>query len=237
MSKKGQNRKEKAISAPKAVHIKRKQQYWSVKTRPGAHKREASVALAIILRDYTGLAGTIKEVKEMLNNGDVKVNGIVRKDYQFSTGLFDTVDLEKQKMHYRVVLDSKGRLQVKDMKKPSNVKISRIEHKIMTPKGIQVTTNDGLTFLGVKAKVGDSLKIKLPERKVEKVLPLQKDAMIYVLKGLHGSEMGKVKEIIPGTAKREKLVKFMKGKDEYETVARNMIVIGEKESELDELKA
>jgi small subunit ribosomal protein S4e len=230
MSKKGQNRKEKAISAPKAVHIKRKQQYWSVKTRPGAHKRDESVALAIILRDYTGLAGTIKEVKEMLNNGDVKVNGIVRKDYQFSTGLFDTVDLEKQKLHYRVVLDAKGRLQVKEMKKPSSV-------KIMTPKGIQVTTNDGLTFLNVKAKVGDSLKIKLPERKVEKVLPLQKDAMIYVLKGLHGSEMGKVKEIIPGTAKREKLVKFMKGSQEYETVARNMMVIGEKESELEELRA
>jgi len=237
MGKKGQNRKSKSISAPKAMHIERKKTYWSVKPSPGAHRGDSSVALAVILRDYTGLAGTIKEAKAMLNNGDVKVNGVVRKDYKFSTGLFDTVDLEKQKMHYRIVLDAKGRLQLKGLPKAAPFKVSRVEHKIATPKGIQVTTGDGMTFMGVKAKVGDSLKVKIPERKVEKVLPLQKDAAIYVLKGLHCADTGKVKEIVPGTAKREKLVKFAKGSGEYETVARSVIVVGEKESELEELKA
>jgi small subunit ribosomal protein S4e len=236
MSSKGEKKKIKALNAPKAVHIHRKESTWTVKTKAGAHKKESSVSLGIAIRNFTGLAQNLKEVKIILNNGDIKVNGRVRKDYQFGVGLFDVISVEKQKAFYRVLIDSKGRVILKEMKKDSNTKLCRVEKKISTPKGLQITTNDGLTIIGNTAKVGDTLLISMPENKVEEVFAAKKDAIVYITKGVHCSEQGKITEIISGTAKRKRLIKIEKGGKEYATTASNIFVIGTDKVAIDELK-
>jgi len=236
MGKKGGNKKVKAINTPRTVFIKRKENVWSIKTKAGAHKKNSSVALGIVLRDYIKIADSVKEIKQMLHAGEVKVNGAVKDNYQMGLGLFDTIDLDKQKVHARVVFDSNGRLILKDLKKPSNEKICRVEYKKTVAKGTQLTTDDGRVLFGVKASVGDGLKIKLPEGKVMSVLPLQANAAVYIINGLHCAEKGKIKEIVLGTAKREKLIRFTNGKDVFETVARNAYVIGEGEAAIEDLK-
>ena len=122
------------------------------------------------------------------------------------------------------------------MKKDSNEKLCRVENKTVTKKGLQLTTNDGITIIGTEAKVGDTLKIKLPENKVEEVLPLEVGALVYLTRGVHCSKKGKVKEIVNGTAKREKLVKIEEEGQEYETTAKNVFVIGKGHAAIEELK-
>jgi small subunit ribosomal protein S4e len=236
MGKKGGNKKVKAINAPKSVFIKRKERVWSIKTQAGAHKKNSAVALGIVLRDYIKVGASVKEIKQILHAGEVKVNGVVKDNYQMGVGLFDTIDIDKQKLHNRVVFDSNGRLVLKALKKPSSEKICRVEYKQTVAKGTQITTDDGRVLFGVKANVGDGLKIKLPEGKVMSVLPLQANAAVYIINGVHCAEKGKVKEIVPGTAKREKLLRFTNGKDVFETVARNAYVIGEGEVAIEDLK-
>ena len=236
MSKKGANKKSKALSSAKAIHVNKKEKTWIVKTRAGPHKEELAVPLAIILRDYLHLAENLSEAKKILSRGEVKVNGVIRKEHQYGAGLFDLIEIEKQKLSHRIVLDQNGRLKLKELPKKSSEKMCRVEHKHVTAKGAQLTTNDGRVIFGTEAKVGDSLKLRLPEGKVEKVLPLKAGAQIYVMKGIHCAEKGTVKELVPATQTREKLVKFMKNGKEYETVARNAFVIGEKEVEMEELK-
>ena len=71
MGKKGGNKKVKAINTPRTVFIKRKENVWSIKTKAGAHKKNSSVALGIVLRDYIKIADSVKEIKQMLHAGDV----------------------------------------------------------------------------------------------------------------------------------------------------------------------
>ncbi len=235
MAKKGENKKTKSLNAPKAVQIHRKESVWTIRTKAGAHKKENSVALGIILRNFAKIAKNLGEARKILLASEVKVNGRVRKEYQFGVGLFDVISIEKQKVFYRVMIDEKGRVILKEMKKDSNEKLSKVEKKMVTNKGIQLTTNDGITIIGTKANVGDTLKLKLPENKVEEVIPMEAGALVYLTKGVHCSKHGKIKEIIKGTTKREKLVKIEEEGQEYETTAKNVFVIGKDKGALAEL--
>jgi small subunit ribosomal protein S4e len=236
MSKKGPQRKNKAISVPASVNINRKSREWAVKTKAGPHKKSASVPLGILLRDLLKVVKTMKEADKILYANQVKVDGIVRKDNGFSIGIFDIVSLPTAEKSYRILIDKKGRIFAKEMEKDSGEKICRIEKKIAVKKAIQITTHDGKTFKGVEANVLDSIKIKVPENKILSVLPLQANAKVYITSGSHSGETAEIVEIIPGTARREKIVKLKSGDKEFETTAANICVVGDKKEEIEELK-
>ncbi len=235
MSRKGQNKKTKTISMPKAVNTSRKETAWTVNTKAGPHTKETSVALGIVIRNYTGIVKTMKEAKKILNNSDVKVNGVVRKEHQFPIGLFDVVTMVKQKMFFRMVFDTKGRLVLKAIDAEAKDKLSKVTGKVMTSKGIQLTTDDARTFIGVKANVGDSLKISLPSGKVTEVVQFKEGAVAYITKGAHCAETAKIVAIVEGTEKKEKLVKLAEGKEIFETTAKNIHVVGKDKVEIEAL--
>lgn len=235
MAKKGEAKKIKSLNAPKTVRIHRKENTWTIKTGTGPYNREDSVALLIILRDLIKVAGNLKEVKQMLNLGLVKVNEKIIKDHSFAVGLFDIISIESQELTYRVLLDKKRRIIVKELKKPSKEKIVKVVKKFVKKNEIYLSTNDGKIIKESKAKVGDSLKISLPKTKIEKIIALKKDTIVYVTKGAHCSSIAKINEITSGSIKKEKLVKIEINGKEYETVQRNVIAIGETKPEIDEL--
>ncbi len=236
MGKKGGNKKTKALYAPKAVNIKRKARVWTVHTIPGAQKRKESVSLGIVLRDLVGIVATMKEAKSILQGKEVKVNGVVKIEPRTGIGLFDTITIEKQKLFFRAMLDKKGRIYLNEMEKEGKERISKVSHKKMTAKGVQITTSDGRIYLTNEAKVDDSLKIKLPEGKIEGVIPLENGALVFITKGEHCAQTAIVKEIVSGTIKRSKLVKLESKEGEFETVPENIIVIGKGKPALEDLK-
>jgi small subunit ribosomal protein S4e len=235
MSRKGQNKKTKTISMSKVVNTSRKETSWTVNTKAGPHTKETSVALGIVIRNYTEIVKTMKEAKKILNNSEVKVNGVVRKEHQFPIGLFDVVTMAKQKLFFRMVFDTKGRLVLKAIEAEAKEKMSKVVRKVMTSKGIQVTTDDARTFVGVKANVGDSLKIALPSGEVTQVVAFSTGAQAYITKGAHCAQTAKIVEIVEGTEKKEKLVKMEKGKETFETIAKNIHVVGKDKVEVEAL--
>ena len=220
---------------PKVVNTSRKETAWTVTPKPGPHTKETSVALGIVIRNYTGIVKTMKEVKKILANNEVKVNGVVRKSHQFPVGLFDVVSIPKQKLFYRMVFDEKGRLVLATVENEPKTKISKVTKKVMTKKGVQVTTNDSRTFIGVKANVGDSLQITLPEGKVSEVIEFKEGNLAYVTKGARCSQIAKIVELIKGAERKEELVKLQKGKEEFETIPRNVIIVGKSKVEVEVL--
>jgi small subunit ribosomal protein S4e len=236
MSSKGEKKKSKSLSVPKSVHIHRKEKVWSVKTKAGPHKKDAAVPLGIVLRDLIGIARNMKEAHLIMDDGSVKVDGVIRKDHQFSVGLFDIISIEAQKKAYRILIDKRGRLFVKEIEENKGEKLCKVAKKKMVNKGIQITTNDGRVFLGVDAKVGDSLKIIVPGKKVESVISMKNGALVYITSGSHSGEKAEVLEIITGTPSRERMVKLKTEDKEFETIAKNVFVIGEKTAEIEELK-
>ena len=236
MSKKGPQRKSRAISVSKSVKISRKTVKWAVTTKAGPHKKDSAVPLGIFLRDLVKIVKTMKEARRILSEGQVKVDGVIRKDHGFSVGLFDIVSVENADKAYRVLVDKKGRIVAKEMEKNTGEKLCRVEKKQAVTKAIQITTNDGKLFKGVDAKVGDTLKIKVPENKVISVIPMKAGIKVYIISGSHTGEKAEVVEIIAGTARRDRIVKLKEEDKEFETTASNLFAIGENKEEIEELK-
>jgi small subunit ribosomal protein S4e len=235
MSNKGESKQTKSRSMPKQIHVSKKETYWIIHTKSGPHSKSTSMPLGLIVRNFAKIATTLREAKAVLNHGEIKVNGVIRKDHQFPVGLFDVVAIEKQKLFFRVLLDDKERLILKAIDKESKEKVSKVTNKIMTKNGVQITTNDGRTYFGVKANVEDSLKLKLPDGKVEEIIKFEEGAAAYVTKGAHASETATVKGIISGTARRRKLVKLANKNEEFETIAENVFIIGKGKSAMQEM--
>ncbi len=237
MANRGETKSQKSLSVANLRVIKRKEHKWTVKSMTGAHTKESSVPISFILRDLLKLAGTMKEAKGILHEGLVKVNGKVRRDYRLPVGLFDVIDLEKIGKRYRIVLDSKGRIEIKEISaKEKMSKINKIAGKRVVKGGlIQLATNDGSTFLEKKTaiNVGDSVLVELPERKVGKRLERKEGNLAYVIGGKHSGTIGKIKSIIEGGMNKDMLLTLEGDKGDFQTSEKNVLVIGEKKTEIE----
>ena len=94
------------------------------------------------------LADKAKEIKQILHEGKVLVDGKVRKDHRFPVGLFDVISIPDIKANYRVMVgqDNKFKLvPVTDV----GLKLLKIINKTLVKQGkIQLNFHDGTTMLG-----------------------------------------------------------------------------------------
>jgi small subunit ribosomal protein S4e len=217
----------KRIASPRTWTIDRKGGIFTTRPKPGAHKHENGLALGTVLRDFLGLAKTTSEVKKLLNNNQILVDGKARKDHKFIVGLFDVLTVESMKKSYRLYFDHKGRIIIKEISaEEAKIKPCKIVGKTLVTKGkIQYNLHDGKNVLSdTKANVGDTLLLTLPST-VKEVLPLQKGATVYLTKGKHSGDVGQFKEI-----KKQEAIYTVDKKD-IETAKEYLFVIGkEKET-------
>ena len=234
MSSRGENKKQKSISAPKARHFSRKKKVWTIRSKPGPFSKNTSVPLGFLLRELTGISETMKEVKVVLNNGFAKVNGTVVKSRQFPVGLFDIVDVNETGKRFRVMYDKQARIVVQEMDPKEKLeKISRIVGKgIMKGGKMRFNTAEGYVLLEGKSdlNVGDSVMISLPEKKILSKMPMKKGNTAYIIGGKHVGEIAVVADIAEGTAHRPKLVELGKGDGNFKTLGKYVFMVGEKEA-------
>ncbi len=229
MARKGNSKSEKRLAASRVVPVLRKEHTWHVKARPGPHKRENSVALGFVLRDMVGIANNAKEARSILNDEKVLVDGRVERDWKRPVGLFDLVTVVPEKKTFRLLFSRKGVLVAVEAEK-SKEKICKVVGKKALAKGlVQLVTNDGRTFKEKKtdAKVGDSLLVEVPGQKIVKVLKQENKKMALVVDGRHMGEVARVKEIVPGTMRRPKLVTLETKDGSFKTVESNIVIVGE----------
>lgn len=233
MGKKGETKGQKRLSVPKARGMPKKGKKWAIRGRPGPYSGSNSVPLGFIVREMLGLARTLAEAKRIANSGAVKVNGRERKDYRFAAGLFDVIEAGKER--YRVLLDRKGRINLVGMPaKGTLTKLSKVTGKRMLKKGLcQFRTNEGSTFTGEKSRmnVGDSVKIELPERNVVAVYRMKEGNTAYITGGTHVATVAKIREITGATMSRPKLIALECKGAKFQTVERNVFVVGEGKAE------
>ena len=188
----------KRIAVPKTWKIKRKGPVFLLKPRPGPHSQEMALPLGVLLRDMLKYAATAAEVTKVLQNKEVLVDGVRRRNLHFPTGLFDVITIKSINKHYRMVLDHQGRLEVCEIAPAeSQVKLGKITGKTLLPGGkIQYNLHDGKNiFSSAPAKVGDTLVLALPALEVKAVLPLQPGMMILLVKGKHSGESGELRKL------------------------------------------
>ena len=185
--------------------------------------------MGIILRDKLNLAKTMSEVKKLLNQNEILVDGKRKKDYRLIVGLFDVISVKATGKHYRVILDSKGRVAVKEIdSKESSLKVCRVTGKTKITKGkTQLNLHDGKNILSdVEVKVGDSLLLSLPGLEVKKVLSLKNNSSVFLIGGKHAGSAGQLKEI-----KNDEAIFVVDGKD-IETAKKYLFVVGDQKAEV-----
>ena len=168
-----------------------------------SHAISKGISLLFLLRDVLKIVKTRKEAKHMTLNGMVKVNNKTRKDVNFPVQVFDTINLDKANLNYRLEIVSKKFSLVKISAKDAENKVIKIiGKKILGIKKIQMNLDDGQNLLTKeKFSVGDSVVLNTKENKIEKILPLTEGAKVEIITGKHAGEKGELtgfKELVRG---------------------------------------
>ncbi len=237
MANKGENKTLKSLAAPKAMHFKRKKRVFVAKTGAGPHDKKTTVPIAFLLRNMLEVVDTMREAEFILKRRKVLVDGRVAYDKSFPVGFFDVIELIDSKKKYRLLFDRKGRLIAIPIKaEKETTKICKVVGKKAAKKQkIQVITNDGRTLMFDKTdiKVGDSLKLSLPDQKVLKHYKMKEKDSVYLIAGRHVGRIAKVETIVPSAMNKKTLLDLFDGKEKFQTIADNIIVVGEDKPEIE----
>jgi small subunit ribosomal protein S4e len=240
MGKKGGKRHLKREKAPRYWPIHPKESQWAVKPSPGPHAQRACVPLASLLRDFLGYAKNRRESKIILARNRVSVDGEIRHDYKFPTGLMDVVELPDANMSYRILpAIGKGLTAVRIPKDEATAKLCRIEDKTTLNKGrVQLNLHDGRSIVipvedarNPKEdiyKTRDTVRIGIPTQKILGHLKFAEGAYAIVTSGRNLGRHGKIMKIEPSTAARRAtaLIEDPSG-NRFETIADYLFVVGE----------
>jgi small subunit ribosomal protein S4e len=220
----------KRITAPKSWAIPRKEFKWVVKPSPGPHSQESSLPLAVVLRDVLKFAHNMREVKKILSEGHIYVDGIVRKNYKFPVGLFDVVSIPSIEKHYRVLYDKRGVLRLVETERP-DVKLCKIRNKTVVKGGkIQLNLHDGANiFADNSYSTKDSILISLPDKKILDHVEYKEGNLAIVIGGKHIGVLGKIKEIKIIRGPQPNRVIISANGEEFETIEDYVFVVGRDE--------
>ena len=219
----------KRLNAPRVVRIHRKERTWTIRPSPGPHPLKKSIALGIIVRDYLNLTDTQREAKTVISNGEIIVDGTVRKSNKFPCGLMDVISIPKIKKDYRILFDHRGKLELVPISsKDATWKLCRIENKtIIKGKQIQLNLHDGQNTLIKKDeyKTGDVLKISFKDKKIDEMYKFDKGVVSMIIGGSHIGEVANIEDIEVTPSSKPNLAK-MKGKTSFSTLQKYVFPIG-----------
>jgi len=137
----------KRLNAPKHWMLDKLGGVFAPKPAPGPHKMRECLPLLVILRNRLKYALNGGESNTILMNRLVKVDGKVRTDAKYPSGLMDVIQLEKTGEQFRLLYDVKGRFTVHRITEAeAKYKLCRVVRVDTGAKGIpHVVTHDGRT--------------------------------------------------------------------------------------------
>lgn len=200
MGKKGGDTRVKRQLAPTFWAIKRKESQFVLRVKPGPHPKHRAYPLGMVLRDVLKIASTMHEAERILNEGKVKVDGVVRRDSNLAVGLMDVVELTTGQA-YRMVPKNSALLDsiaIEDSEK--GIKLVRVTSKtIIKGKKTQYGFHDGKTLISdQKLKVGDTCVIEVPKVQIKSHVAFEKSATALIITGDNAGRVGKIEDIQDG---------------------------------------
>ncbi|MFX1560381.1 MAG: 30S ribosomal protein S4e [Promethearchaeota archaeon] len=241
MARRGQKKHLKRLPAPRHWPIKRKEAKFTTRVIPGPHPKEHSLTLAVLLREVLGYAENMREVKAILSSGQVKVDGVIRKDGRFPVGLMDVVEVSTSGDRFRLLPKLKGGLKLVSIDDTeATYKLCRIETKTMMKGGkVQLGLHDGRTLLLPEGKASsdyrtlDTLKVGIPKQKLMKTFNLAIGAYAIVSRGKNVGIEGKILEIEKrlGTHASTVTLQDPEG-NRFQTALDYVFVVGKTKSEV-----
>ncbi len=225
----------KRQSSPKFWKIETKTRTFTTSPSAGPHPAFSSIPLRIVIRDILKMAENASEVKTILNDGKVRIDGIIRKDTGFPVGLMDVVYVSGAEKYYRVVPSNKG-LIIKEMTKDYDKKLLKIKSKrILAGNKIQLGFHDGTNVITTKSeyKPNDVVVVKLPSKEIISHISLEKGVTLLVTGGKNMGKTAKLKQIekISGSRADELIIETDSG--DYKTQIKFIFPVGKEKPVID----
>ncbi|MDO5850994.1 MAG: 30S ribosomal protein S4e [Methanobacteriaceae archaeon] len=229
MAKMGSRKHLKRYKAPKTWPIHAKENTWTTKTSAGSHALDKSIPLVFVLRDILGLAKNAKESKIILNNGEVLIDGVVRKDHRYPVGFMDVVSIPKMNKYYRVLPDNKGKLVLHEIsEKDTSFKLCSIEGKNIVKGGkTQLNLHDGRNVLTEdEYKTSDVVVLSIPEQQITDSIKFENGSIGLITGGKHIGELGEIEEIRISNSSKSNTVLMETEEGKFLTLTKYVFVIG-----------
>merc|ERR1712228_514106 len=102
----------KRLNAPKHWMLDKLTGVFAPRPSTGPHKLRECLPLCIFLRNRLQYALTMDEVKKILQQRLIKVDGKVRTDTTYPAGFMDVITIEKTNENFRLIYDVKGRFAI-----------------------------------------------------------------------------------------------------------------------------
>jgi small subunit ribosomal protein S4e len=238
MAKRGIYHHLKRLNAPHKWLLSKVGGIYATKPSQGPHKLRSCMPLIVLLRNKLKLALNAREAKLIVKakEGNIAIDGKVRKDPKFPIGCMDVVSLLKANVDYRVLYDAKGRFGlVKIGKDEAQYKLCKVKNKMMGPKKVPyIVTDDGRTlrYPNPEIKKYDSIKLNLDSNEITGIYKYKIGAQV-IIDG--GNNIGRVGEIVniekhPGSYEIV-YIKDTEGKV-FSTRLTNIFITGDQKSEI-----
>jgi small subunit ribosomal protein S4e len=190
----------KRLVAPDSWHIPKKVKKFVSKTAPGPHNAQA-MPIGVWLREHAKLANNMKEVKQILSQRAVIVNGVPARDPKIGIGVFDIISIPKVGRYYRIQLDMRGRLaSIEIPQEAAETRLCRIRNKTIVKGGkVQLNLNYGANVLADNTyKPKDSIVLTLQGENrftITDHFPFAVGNPAMIIGGRHSGKVGTIVEI------------------------------------------
>jgi small subunit ribosomal protein S4e len=223
----------KRLNAPGSWHIAKKTTTFISKTSPGPHNANA-MPIAVWLRDHMDFARNMKEIKQILRQKDVIVNGRPCRDPKMGVGIFDIVALPKINRFYRILRDKDGRhVSVEIDAESAKTRLCKIKNKTVVAGGkVQLNMRDGSNLIADNTyKSGDSIVLSLePENRFKIVghFPFAVGNMAMIIGGKHSGKVARIVDIVkvPGSVPNKIILEDEKRGTRFDTISPYIYMVG-----------
>jgi small subunit ribosomal protein S4e len=229
-------RHQKRVSAPTSWPIPKKTNKWVVGANAGSHSMETGIPLLLVVRDMLKIANNAREARKIIHDGGILVDGVVRRDYKYITGLFDIISIPALNVYYRVLQDASNRLKLQKEEQGA-LKLCRINNKTIVKNGaVQLNLHDGTNILASNdCRAFDTVMLSTPDKKITKHIPRKAGNLAMIVGGKHSGEIGTIKHVRKVLGSGKNMVGISNDK-EFETIADYVFVIGESTPEIKVIK-
>ncbi len=223
----------KRLNAPDSWHIAKKTTTFITKTAPGPHNANA-MPITVWLRDHMQYARNLKEVKQILGQKDVLVNGRPCRDPKMGIGIFDIIALPKINKYYRILRDRNGRhVSVEIDAEAAKTRLCKVKNKTTIAGGkVQLNLRDGANILADNSyKAGDSVVVSLePETRFKIVdhFPFAVGNMAMIIGGRHSGNVARIVDIVkmPGSVPNKIILQDEKSGVKFDTISPYIYMVG-----------
>jgi small subunit ribosomal protein S4e len=186
----------KRLNAPSHWMLDKLGGIFAPKPSPGPHKQRECLPLLLVLRNRLKYALTGKEVKMILMQRLVKVDGKYRTDTTYPAGFMDVITLEKTDDHFRLVYDAKGRFVVHRISaEEANYKLCKVRRMQFGKGGIPyIGTHDGRTirYPDPEVKEQDTVVLDLTTGKIREFIKFDLGNLAMVTGGHNNGRVGTI---------------------------------------------